>query len=121
MSTADEQPPCRACGRPISPRRSHRGKAVVYCSDACRSRRLRPIDRRIEARILGLLDSRAPGSTICPSEVAREVRPADWREWMECVRRAGRRLAARGEVTFTQGGCIVDPGTARGPIRIRRP
>jgi hypothetical protein len=43
-----------------------------------------------------------------------------WRELMEPARAAARRLVAAGEVVITQGGAVVDPSTARGPIRIRR-
>jgi hypothetical protein len=43
-----------------------------------------------------------------------------WRELMEPARRAARRLVDRGEVEITQGGHVVDPSTAKGPIRIRR-
>jgi hypothetical protein len=31
-----------------------------------------------------------------------------------------RRLVARGEVEIVQSGRVVDPSTAKGPIRIRR-
>ena len=33
---------------------------------------------------------------------------------------AARRLVDRGEVEILQGGRVVDPSTAKGPIRIRR-
>jgi hypothetical protein len=49
------------------------------------------------------------------------MREDGWRELMEPVRRAGRRLAMRGELEFTQGGRVVDPATARGPVRLRLP
>ena len=39
---------------------------------------------------------------------------------MEPARRAARRLVASGEVEITQAGRVVDPSTAKGPIRIRR-
>lgn len=104
---------------------------VRYCSDACRRRKLNGIDRDLEAAILDLLDAR--NGTICPSEAARHVAgahvtagkdgPADdeaWRELMEPARQAARRLVARDEVEITQGGHVVDPSTAKGPIRIRR-
>jgi hypothetical protein len=39
---------------------------------------------------------------------------------MEPARRAARRLVADGVVDITQGGNVVDPSTAKGPIRIRR-
>ncbi|MEO6880736.1 MAG: DUF3253 domain-containing protein [Mycobacteriaceae bacterium] len=67
------------------------------------------------------------GSTVCPSEVAREVHATrggrvdgdGWRELMEPVRRAARILVAEGECEITQAGKVVDPSTARGPIRLR--
>jgi len=39
---------------------------------------------------------------------------------MEPARLAARRLVDRGEVEVVQRGRVVDPVTARGPIRIRR-
>lgn len=94
---------------------------VKYCSDACRRRGVNDTDRRLEASILELLDGRAASSTICPSDAARAVGTDDrWRDLMEPARRAARRLVAGGEVEITQGGHVVDPSTARGPIRIRR-
>jgi hypothetical protein len=63
----------------------------------------------------------ATGGTICPSEVARAVfSPAEWRARMNDVRNAARRLALRGEVEFRQQGRVVDPASARGPIRLGR-
>lgn len=80
---------------------------------------MRDSDRRLEQAILALLDARARGASICPSEVARAHAPADWRPLMEPVRCAARRLVAAGAVEITQRGRVVDPSTARGPIRIR--
>ncbi|MFI9807528.1 DUF3253 domain-containing protein [Streptomyces sp. NPDC052301] len=80
--------------------------------------------RSLEDAILDLLDRRAPGASVCPSDVARAVhRRADegWRELMEPVRRAAARLAAGGQVEITRRGTPVDPAEAHGPIRIRRP
>ncbi len=80
-----------------------------------------PDDARLERSILDLLAQRADGATICPSEAARLVgREDDWRDLMEPARRAAARLVARGDVEVTQGGEVVDPDTAVGPIRIRR-
>lgn len=98
---------------------------VRYCSDACRRRRIRPVDRELEQAIRSLLAARAADATICPSEAARAVAGPDadeprWRELMEPARRAARRLVVAGEVEITQRGRVVDPSTARGPIRIRR-
>lgn len=77
--------------------------------------------QRLEAAILELLDARAEGATICPSEAARAVGGSEgWRELMEPARQAAGRLTAAGRVEVTQGGEVVDLSTARGPVRIRR-
>lgn len=76
---------------------------------------------RLEQAIGELLDRRRPEASICPSEAARTVDPANWRELMPAARAASGRLAAAGEVQVTQGGAVVDVGTARGPVRVRRP
>ena len=75
---------------------------------------------RLEISIRALLAARAGTATICPSEAAREVGGEDWRTLMEPARAAARRLVAAGEVEITQQGRVVDPSTAKGPIRIRR-
>ncbi|MFE5701714.1 DUF3253 domain-containing protein [Rhodococcus koreensis] len=77
-------------------------------------------DGELEDRIRALLDARADTASICPSDVARAVAPGDWRPLMESVQEAARRLAAAGEVEITQKSDVVDPDSARGPIRIRR-
>jgi hypothetical protein len=78
------------------------------------------MDAVLESTILELLDRRAPGATICPSDVARAVRSEGWRSLMEPTRAATRRLVERGAVVVTQRGEVVDAANARGPIRIRR-
>ncbi len=107
---------------------------MKYCGSACRSRKVRPVDEQLSETIQSLLASRAAGATICPSEAARAVAagsgagsgagsdadPEAWRELMEPARRAARRLVEAGEVEITQGGKVVDPSTAKGPIRVRR-
>ncbi|MEU1487338.1 DUF3253 domain-containing protein [Streptomyces sp. NPDC005752] len=83
----------------------------------------RRTERRLERAILDLLEKRGPAATICPSDAARAVHEGDddgWRALMEPARGAARRLVATGEVEITQGGHVVDPAKARGPIRIRR-
>ncbi len=106
----------------MEPRRRDESQAEArqYCSRACRARRIRPLDRALETAILELLDARAGGATLCPSEAARRVGGDEWRASMEFARRAARRLVARGEVEITQAGRVVDPSTAKGPIRVRR-
>ena len=79
------------------------------------------VGARLEEAILELLDRRAEGATICPSDAARAVGPQDgWRDLMDPARDAARRLVAAGRVEITQGGRVVDPDSATGPIRIRR-
>jgi hypothetical protein len=116
---------CGSCGRRIEwrARWARDWDAVRWCSDACRARGVRPVDRALEESIRSLLTGRAAGATICPSEAARDVGGEDeesWRALMEPARRAARRLVAAGEVEITQGGTVVDPSTAKGAIRVRR-
>lgn len=113
---------CSICGRRITWRRSlaDRWDEVRRCSAACRRRRLGTLDRELEGAIRSLLDARRHGATICPSEAARQVRPDHWRPLMERTREAARRMVATGAVQIVQKGVVVDPSTAKGPIRIRR-
>lgn len=114
--------PCVACGRTITWRAAwaRNWETVRYCSDRCRRSGIRPVDRALEDAMRTLLAERARGATICPSEAARAVDPNGWRELMEPARSAARRLVVAGEVEITQGGRVVDPSVARGPIRVRR-
>lgn len=113
---------CASCGREMQWRAkwAKNWDEVRYCSDECRRRGIRPVDRELTEAIRDLLDARAATSTICPSEAARKVGGEEWRDLMEPARRAARRMVADGEVEITQGGSVVDPSTAKGPIRIRR-
>lgn len=122
---SSESKVCQSCGRAIEGRtkRESDGESVRYCSSACRKRGVTEVDQQLEAAIKELLDQRAATATICPSDAARLVSGTDgtaWRHLMEPARRAARRLVDRGEVEITQGGSVVDPSTAKGPIRIRR-
>jgi hypothetical protein len=92
---------------------------VRYCSDRCRKRKIRPVDLALEHAIRTLLAGRAAGATICPSEAARAVDADGWRDLMEPARAAARRLVDTGVVEITQGGRVIDPSSARGPIRVR--
>ena len=114
--------PCAGCGRTITWRKkwARDWDEVRWCSDACRRRGTTSTDAALEQAVLDLLEARAGGATICPSEAARQVAGEDWRAQMEPARAAARRLVARGEVEITQGGHVVDPSTAKGPIRVRR-
>lgn len=116
--------PCAVCGRTITWRKKWERDwdNVRFCSDACRRQKKTVLDEgaTLEAEILSKLSERARGATICPSEVARALAPeAEWRDLMEPVRQAARRLVAKGVLDITQGGRVVDASTAKGPIRLR--
>lgn len=113
---------CQSCGREIAWRKKWENEwdEIRYCSAACRKAKPKASDRQLEESILKLLANRACGTTICPSEAAREVFPGDqWRERMEQARRAARRLVARDRLEILQKGRPVDPSAAKGPIRLR--
>lgn len=121
-SVTPEPKTCKSCGRTIEWRKKweKNWSEIVYCGSACRSRKVTPVDRELETAIRQLLANRAPTATICPSEAARLVDAEGWRELMEPARRAARRLVDHNEVEITQGGKVVDPSHAKGPIRVRR-
>lgn len=68
--------------------------------------------RAILARVTGL----RAGTSLCPSQVARDL-DADWRPLMQPLRRTALAMAAEGLIRVTQGGrdAGADP---RGPIRL---
>lgn len=79
-------------------------------------------DDRVAEVLLARVARRAPGRSICPSEVARVLSPDDWRPLMPKIREVARRLAREGRVVVTQGGDVRDPDADwRGPIRIAQP
>ena len=113
---------CERCGRTMQWRAkwARNWNEVKYCSDACRKQRLTAVDTALEDAILQLLNARARDASICPSEAARAVGGESWQSFMEPARKAARRLVAQEKVQITQGGKVVDPSRAKGPIRIRR-
>lgn len=121
---------CAVCGRTISWRAkwARDWEQVRCCSDRCRRERSAGAAQR-EELVTAVRErlARCPaGATVCPSEVARAVHaarggadPEGWSELLEPVRRAARLLVAAGECEITQGGRVVEPSTAKGPIRLR--
>lgn len=67
--------------------------------------------------ILARVGRLRPGSTCCPSEIAREL-AADWRPLMAPIRDEALRLQAAGLLRITQGGELVLGPDIRGPIRL---
>lgn len=81
-----------------------------------------PTPEEIDATIAELLESRAAGKTICPSEAARKLAGSDdFRPLMEPVRARAQLMAEHGTLEITQAGEVVDGAMARGPIRLRLP
>jgi hypothetical protein len=116
---------CKTCGRTLEWREkwNRDWDVIKYCSDACRGHKAGESDAALEAAILELLVERGREKTICPSEAAKVVggleSRRDWEGLMEPARAAARRLVAAGKVVITQHGNVVDPYTAKGPIRLR--
>jgi len=75
---------------------------------------LPPSDAKIAEALMALALARGKNKSFCPSEVARRL-AEDWRPLMPDVRR----VAAGLPLVVTQKGQLVDPISARGPIRLR--
>ncbi|AUZ88276.1 hypothetical protein CVO76_11985 [Arthrobacter agilis] len=119
---AHEPKSCRSCGRRIEWRKKweRNWEDVVYCSDACRSRKIRAIDTALEEWLLARLDAAARGSGIDPADAAAAFGGSDC-PLHEPARNAARRLVARGLAEMVQRGAVVDPSTAKGFVTLRRP
>jgi hypothetical protein len=74
---------------------------------------------RAAATIKALLRHRGAGKSICPSDVARVIGGAHWRDAMDAARAAAAALADSGEIVVTQKQDVVDIRTAKGPVRLR--
>ena len=121
---------CAACGRTITWRKAWERdwESVRYCSDACRRRArsapAREVDAALDAALVALLDASGPTGSVHVDDLARAVaggRGEDAGALAEPARAAARRLVAAGGARLVQGGAEVDPSTARGPFRVRRP
>jgi hypothetical protein len=75
---------------------------------------------RLAATMRALLRHRAPDATICPSDAARTVGGAAWRDLMDLARSAASELAKDGVLVVRQHGHDVDLATAVGPVRLAR-
>jgi len=80
-----------------------------------------PADDHIAATLLALAAERAPDRTACPSEAARRLSPASWREVMPAVRRTALTLARQGSLELSQRGRPVSADSVRGAFRIALP
>ncbi|MCQ8897618.1 DUF3253 domain-containing protein [Limnobacter humi] len=83
---------------------------------------MNPTQTDLPEAILSVLAQRRAGGSICPSEVARQVGGANWRNWMEPVRQAARKLAQDGRLRVTQKDATLSPTEPwQGAIRFRLP
>jgi hypothetical protein len=73
----------------------------------------------ISTAILTLAEERGADKTICPSEVARQLYPDDWRKYMPEIRKIAFALRDAGKVMITQKGNEVLGNEVVGPIRIK--
>lgn len=79
---------------------------------------IEPTDAQLREALLAKARARRPGTTFCPSEVARDL-AADWRPLMEPLREVARELARAGQLRVTQRGEALDNEAPwRGPIRL---
>ncbi len=72
----------------------------------------------IREALLLFASARSDG-TFCPSEVARELKPEDWRPLMPAIREVAEHLVEEGRLRCWQKGAPASATQARGPIRLR--
>lgn len=108
---------CEVCGREIEYRKkwAKTFDQIKYCSEKCRRNKNKT---NYEHQILDLLKVRGADKTICPSEILPDDQKQN-KEMMEAVRASARLLVSQGLIVITQKGQIVDPSTAKGPIRLK--
>lgn len=76
-------------------------------------------NNKITRSILTMAAERGPEQSVCPSEIARALFPADWRSHMQQIREKAIALHKMGKVEITQKGVPVDPDHIKGPVRIK--
>ena len=114
---------CLCCGRSFDFRKKWEKNwdEIKYCSDRCRQAVKgsgKEQAQNFQNKILELLSQRARDATICPSEILTGSEKQD-PELMEKVRQAARILVSQNKIQILQKGQIVEPATAKGPIRLR--
>lgn len=73
----------------------------------------------ISEAILFTTQERGKNKSICPSEIARKLYPANWRAHMGDVVDVAIQLHQRGLVEIMQKGEVIQVDRIKGPIRIR--
>jgi hypothetical protein len=79
------------------------------------------MSKKIEKQILLLLQERGKDKSICPSEVARQLFPEDWRTHMDEIRAVAKNLCVQKKILITQNNKVVDLNKIKGPIRFSLP
>ncbi len=95
--------------------------SVLYCSDSCRTRKLKPVDAALEDVLLARLATAPRGQGVDPADAARDLAREGGPPLTEPARSAARRLVARGLAEMVQRGVVVDASTAKGPVLLRLP
>ena len=113
---------CVSCGRTFTWRKSlnKNWAQVKYCSNACRTRKISNLDKRIERKILELLGTEPHITQISTREIAKAVCDKDDKNLLEPIKRAARRLESTKSVIITQKGKKVDSSKAKGHLEIRK-
>ena len=94
---------------------------LVYNIDQTKEINLQTKNEMIRDQFMELARKRGSGKTFCPSEIARQVDPHNWRSLMEITRLVGKELVEEDWLLCTQKGNPVDPSRAMGPIRFCLP
>ena len=74
-------------------------------------------DAEIRDALLHFASARS-GGTFCPSEVARELKPEDWRPLMPAIREVAEHLVEERRLRCWQKGAPASATQVRGPIRL---
>ena len=75
----------------------------------------------IEAAIAEKLSKLAPGKSIEPADVAKELQPEQWQRMLPKVKAVALGMMRQGRLTITKKGKPIDPAAMKGVIRLRLP
>ncbi|MFN5081289.1 MAG: DUF3253 domain-containing protein [Brevundimonas sp.] len=75
----------------------------------------------MEAVILEVVSTLAPGKSVSSEEVARAADPENWRRLTGHVRGAAKGLARQGRIVILRHGKPADPEAFKGVYRLRLP
>ena len=80
-----------------------------------------PMTDPIESAIADKLAKLAPGKSIEPAEVAKELQPEQWQRMLPKVKAVALGMMRQGRLTITKKGKPIDPAAMKGVIRLRLP